>query len=220
MGNDNHAMKKSILIFIPIGLLPFAILLFFDTRLWLTARDLIPPDFYFIAKLITNWGLYVFYAIFAAIFVSSFIEKNQKLTGLCLAYLKAQLIVSFAVVRILKIVLGRARPGHGADFTFFSLNSRYNAFPSGHAADAFISGVFLYYLLRQSKYTNYRFLPLIYAFLIAVSRVFVSAHYPSDVAAGMFIGILGAWFFVSRLPDTDTPEKWPPRHKDTKQNCS
>ena len=219
-GNNNHAMKKSILIFIPIGLLPFAILLFFDTRLWLTARGLIPPDFYFIAKLITNWGLYVFYAIFAAIFVSSFIEKNQKLTGLCLAYLKAQLIVSFAVVRILKIVLGRARPGHGADFTFFSLNSRYNAFPSGHAADAFISGVFLYYLLRQSKYTNYRFLPLIYAFLIAVSRVFVSAHYPSDVAAGMFIGILGAWFFVSRLPDTDTPEKWPPRHKDTKQNCS
>ena len=200
-GNNNHAMKKSILIFIPIGLLPFAILLFFDTRLWLTARDLIPPDFYFIAKLITNWGLYVFYAIFAAIFVSSFIEKNQKLTGLCLAYLKAQLIVSFAVVRILKIVLGRARPGHGADFTFFSLNSRYNSFPSGHATDAFVSGVFLYLLLKQTKYTHYRFLPLIYAFLIAVSRVFVSAHYPSDVAAGMFIGILGAWFFVSRLPD-------------------
>ena len=198
-GNNNHAMKKSILIFIPIGLLPFAILLFFDTRLWLTARDLIPPDFYFIAKLITNWGLYVFYAIFAAIFVSSFIEKKQKLTGLCLAYLKAQLIVSFAVVRILKIVLGRARPGHGTEFTLFSLNSSYNSLPSGHAADAFVSGVFLYYLLRQSKYTNYRFLPLIYAFLIAVSRVFVSAHYPSDVSAGMAIGILGAWFFVSRL---------------------
>ena len=218
-GNNNHAMKKSILIFIPIGLLPFAILLFFDTRLWLTARDLIPPDFYFIAKLITNWGLYVFYAIFAAIFVSSFIEKNQKLTGLCLAYLKAQLIVSFAVVRILKIVLGRARPGHGTEFTLFSLNSSYNSLPSGHAADAFVSGVFLYYLLRQSKYTNYRFLPLIYAFLIAVSRVFVSAHYPSDVAAGMAIGILGAWFFVSRLPNPDKPQKWPPRHKDTKQNC-
>jgi undecaprenyl-diphosphatase len=201
MENNNHAMKKNILVFIPIVLLPFVILLIFDTRLWLTARNLIPPDYYFIAQLITNWGLFIFYAIFAALFVYSFIGKNRQLTGLCLAYLKAQLIVSFAVVRILKIVLGRARPGHGADFTFFSLNSRYNAFPSGHAADAFVSGVFLYYLLRQSKCTNYRFLPLIYAFLIAVSRVFVSAHYPSDVAAGMFIGILGAWFFVSRLSD-------------------
>ena len=206
MGKINPAMKKNILIFIPIVWLPVVILFIFDTRLWLAARDIVPPDYYFIAKLITNWGLYLFYAIFTALFVYSFSGKNRKLTGLCLAYLKAQLIVSFAVVRILKIVLGRARPGHGADFTFFSLNSHYNAFPSGHSADAFVSGVFLYFLLKQSNYAGCRFLPLIFAFLIAVSRVFVSAHYPSDVAAGMFIGILGAWFFVSRLPNPDKPE--------------
>jgi len=57
---------------------------------------------------------------------------------------------------------------------------------------------FLFYLLKQTKYAGCRFLPLIYAFLIAISRVFVSSHYPSDVAAGMAIGILGAWFFISR----------------------
>jgi undecaprenyl-diphosphatase len=207
MGNNNHAMKKDILIFIPIVLLLFVILFIFDTRLWLTVRDLTPPDYYFIPQLVTNWGLYLFYAVFAALFVYSFAKKNRNLTQLCLAYLKAQLIVSFAVVRILKIVLGRARPGHGAEFTLFSLNYRYNSMPSGHAADAFVSGVFLYYLLKQSKYAGGRFLPLIYALLIAVSRVFVSAHYPSDVAAGMFIGILGAWFFVSRLPKPDKPGK-------------
>ncbi len=201
MGNNNNTIKKNLLIFIPIGLLPLIILFIFDTPLWLAARGLITPDYYFIVKLITNRGLYLFYAIFAALLVYSFIRKNRRLTGLCLAYLKAQLIVSFAAVRFLKIVLGRARPGHGADFTFFSLNSRYNAFPSGHSADAFVSGVFLYYLLRQSKYAGSRFLPLIYAFLIAVSRVFAGAHYPSDVAGGMAIGIMGAWFFISRLKD-------------------
>ncbi|MDX2502381.1 MAG: hypothetical protein QNL14_18010 [Deltaproteobacteria bacterium] len=26
----------------------------------------------------------------------------------------------------------------------------------------------------------------------------MSSHYPSDVAAGMAIGIMGAWFFISR----------------------
>jgi len=207
MGNNNHAMKKKLLIFIPIILLLFVILFIFDTRLWLTARNLIPPNYYFIAQLITNWGLYIFYAIFVALFVYSFIRKNRKLTNFCLAYLKVQLIFSFAVVRFLKIVIGRARPGHGTEFTLFSLDSSYNSLPSGHSADAFVSGVFLYYLLRHSKCANYRSLPLIYAFLIAVSRVFVSAHYPSDVAAGMFIGILGAWFFVSRLPNPDKPEK-------------
>ena len=129
MENNNHAMKKNLLIFIPITLVLFVILFIFDTRLWLAARDLIPPDYYFIAHLITNWGLVIFYAVFVALFVYSFIGKNRKLTGLCLTYLKAQLIVSFAVVRILKIVLGRARPGHGTEFTLFSLNSRYNSLP-------------------------------------------------------------------------------------------
>jgi len=194
-------MKKRRLIFIPIGLLPVAVLFIFDTRLWLAARDLIPPDYYFIAQLITNWGLYLFYAIFLALFITSFAKKNRKLTHLCLAYFKAQLIVSFAAVRFLKIVLGRARPGDGTEFTLFSLNSRFNSFPSGHATDAFVSGLFLYYLLKRSKYADWRFLPLIYAFCIGVSRVLVSAHYPSDVAGGMAIGIMGAWFFLYRLND-------------------
>jgi undecaprenyl-diphosphatase len=204
---NKHSVKIKSLISIPIVLLPIIILFFYDTPIWQAARDLTPPDYYFIPQLVTNWGLYLFYTVFAALFVYSFAKKKRNLTQLCLAYLKTQLIVSFAVVRILKIVLGRARPGHGTDFTLFSLNDRFNSMPSGHAADAFVSGVFLYYLLRQSKSTHYRFLPLIYALLIAVSRVFVSAHYPSDVAAGMFIGILGAWFFVSRLPKPDKPGK-------------
>ena len=195
------AVKRKAVIFIPVVLFAIIILLFIDTRLWLFARDLISPDYYFIAKLITKWGTYFFYVIFTALLIYSLIGKNRKLTGLCLAYVKAQLIFSFAVVRILKIVLGRARPGNDAEFIFFSLNSRYNSFPSGHSADAFVSGVFLYYLLKQSKYAGCRFLPLIYAFFIAVSRVFVSAHYPSDVAAGMAIGIMGAWVFISRLKE-------------------
>lgn len=196
---DNDKMKKNMVILIPVVLSAIIILFVFDTPVWIAARDLVAPDYTFIAKLVTNWGLYLFYAIFATLFVFSLIRSNPRLTSLCLAYLKAQLIFSFAVVRFLKIILGRARPGNGADFTFFSLSSRYNAFPSGHSADAFVSGVFLYYLLRQSRYAGSRFLPLIYAFLIAASRVFVSAHYPSDVAAGMVIGIMGAWFFISRV---------------------
>jgi membrane-associated phospholipid phosphatase len=201
MGRINSVMKKSILIFIPILWLPVVILFIFDKRLWLTARDIVPPDYFFVAELITDWGLYLFYAIFTALFLYSIIRKNRKLTGRCLAYLKTQLIFSFAVVRILKILCGRARPGYGTDFTFFSLEFRYNAFPSGHSADAIVSGIFLYYLLNQSKYAGWRFLPLVYAFCIALSRVLVSAHYPSDVAGGLAIGIMGAWFFISRLEE-------------------
>ena len=156
-------------------------------------------DFYYPTDLLTNWGLFLFYFIFAGLLIFALVRRNRSLINLCGAYLLAQLVFSLGVVRLLKIVLGRARPGHGSEFTFFSTHFRYNSFPSGHSADAFVSGVFLYYLLKHSKYSGCRFFPLIYALLIALSRVFISSHYPSDVAAGMAIGIMGAWFFISRL---------------------
>ncbi len=206
------AVKKQRLILIPIVVLPIIILFFFDTRIWLAARNLVSRDpYYNITDLITTKGLYLFYAAFIALFVYGLIKKNKKLTGLLAAYIKTQLIIAFALVRILKIILGRARPEHGSEFTFFSFAFRYNSFPSGHSADAFISGVFLFYLLKHSKYSACRFLPLIYAFLIAISRVFLSSHYPSDVAAGMVIGILGAWFYISRLNDQKHHLNWRPK---------
>ena len=189
-------MKKIFFILAALSIIIF--LFFFDIPIWQAARNLVEPDYLYIAKLITNWGLYLFYAVFAGFWIYALIRKNRRLINVGLAYLKAQIIFSLVVVRIIKVVLGRARPGYGSGFAFFETSYKYNAFPSGHAADAFVSGVFLYYLLKQTKYAGFRFLPLIYAFLIAISRVFVSAHHPSDVAAGITIGILGAWFFIYR----------------------
>jgi len=198
-GENNNSVKRYLLVFILISVSGIIILFFFDTRIWLAARNLVSREpYYSITDLITDNGLYLFYAAFIALFAYALIKKNKRLIGLLLAYIKAQLIFALALVRILKIILGRARPEHGSEFTFFNFAFRYNSFPSGHSADAFVSGVFLFYLLKHSKYSACRFLPLIYAFLIAISRVFISSHYPSDVVAGMVIGILGAWFFISR----------------------
>ncbi len=199
MQNENKNWGKwKNAIFILLALVSIPILFPFDESLWLAARDLVEPDYYNFSKLVTKWGLYLFYAIFAGLWVYALIRKNRKFIHIGLAYLKAQLVFSLVVVRLLKIFFGRIRPGHGSGFTFFGMSGNYNSFPSGHSADAFVSGVFLYYLLKQTQYARFRFLPLIYAFLIGISRVFVSAHFPSDVVAGMIIGILGAWFFISR----------------------
>lgn len=201
-GENNQAVNKHILISIPIVVLSISALFFFDNRIWLAARDLVSRQpYYYITDFITDNGLFLFYAAFVIIFANALIKKNKKLTWLLVAYIKAQLIFSFALVRIIKIIVGRARPGRDPEFTFFSFAFRHNSFPSGHSADAFVSGVFLFYLLKHSKYSACRYLPLIYAFLIAISRVFISSHYPSDVLAGMLIGILGAWFFISRSSD-------------------
>jgi undecaprenyl-diphosphatase len=177
-----------------------------DAGLLALFQGWLADDYNFIVRLISNRGLYLFYAAFGVLLINSIVRKNKHLTGFCLAYLTSQLIFAFGLVRLLKISLGRLRPAYGSDFTFFSFNARYNSFPSGHAADAFVSGVFLYYLLKHSRYPQSRFIPLIYASAIAISRIFVNAHHPSDVAAGTAIGVLGAGFFIAKLKNrTSSP---------------
>ncbi|MGD9023003.1 MAG: phosphatase PAP2 family protein [Deltaproteobacteria bacterium] len=183
--------------FIALAFLSLAVLILFpfDVQIGMSVRDVVPDTWDDSLNFASNWGLYVFYASFAALMIYSLARKKKRLTSICIAYLKAQIIFAFLTVRVLKILLGRARPLYGTEFTFFSFDSGYNAFPSGHAADAFVSGVFLYCLLRNSWY---RFLPIAYALFMAWLRMAVSVHHPSDVVAGMAIGIIGARYMLRR----------------------
>jgi undecaprenyl-diphosphatase len=69
--------------------------------------------------------------------------------------------------------------------------------PSGHAATSFAAAVILTYLWPRSA-------PFFFllATAIAVSRVYVGVHYPSDVLAGAALGVaVGlAWVAALRLP--------------------
>ena len=200
-GETKDVTTRNHLVFLASSLLVVVVLYFIDIPLWQAARALVEPNYLVIPEWLSDWGLYIYYALFAAVLLYGFIKKNTTFINIGLAYVKAQLIFSLLTVRLLKILIGRPRPGKGFDYQFLATSYSHNSFPSGHSADALVSGVFLFYLLKRSEYANYRYLPLIYAFMIAASRVFVSSHYPSDVAAGMAIGILGAWVFISRLPD-------------------
>ena len=190
-----------ILISILIALSLIIVLFFFDKSILNWMQSVMGRENFDLAELFSENGLTLFYAVFAVLFVYSIVRKNKKWIRLCLTYLMTQLIFSFGIVRVSKIVFGRERPKYGADFYFFELDYNYSSFPSGHASDAFVSGVFLYYILKNSRYPASCYLPLLYALLIGISRILINVHHPSDVAAGMAIGIFGAWLFISRLPN-------------------
>ena len=92
----------------------------------------------------------------------------------------------------LKYLLGRFRPIMLFDHNlyglhFFSSEWALNSTPSGHTLRAFTILTALSMLYRRFTAV---FISI--ALLIGVSRVVVTAHYPSDVVFGAFIGIFTA----------------------------
>ncbi len=105
-------------------------------------------------------------------------------------------IATGLIVRVFKILVGRARPGaHLGSLAFVgpSLASGYHSFPSGHAASAFF---FAHYLSRWTPRLSLFWYAL--AGLIALTRVIDQAHFPSDILAGALIGIAVAVFALRR----------------------
>src|SRR5262249_45846666 len=104
----------------------------------------------------------------------------------------------------LKRLIGRARPlveGAADPFLYRPLgwSVEYAGMPSGHAIDAFAIAAAVGALWPRAR-------PLLwsYAVVIAVSRVVLTAHFPSDVMAGAVVGVVGAllvrdWFAARGL---------------------
>jgi undecaprenyl-diphosphatase len=64
------------------------------------------------------------------------------------------------------------------------------SFPSNHALNNFAGAVFLLRL-----YPQYRWIFLITATLVSISRIYLGVHYPSDVLGGAMIGAAFGYFF-------------------------
>ena len=96
------------------------------------------------------------------------------------------------VFTIAKRLVGRARPfveGSADPLVYRPLgwSVEYASLPSGHAVDAFAAAMAIGLLWPRMR-------PLMwtYAVVIAVSRVVLTAHFPSDVMVGAIVGVVGA----------------------------
>jgi membrane-associated phospholipid phosphatase len=91
---------------------------------------------------------------------------------------------------VLKFICGRARPQlwfdhHIYGFSFFHFSAAYQSFPSGHAACALGAGLALTVILPR-----FRAWWVSGTLLIALTRVLLTVHYLSDVAAATALAFL------------------------------
>jgi membrane-associated phospholipid phosphatase len=124
--------------------------------------------------------------------------------GMRLQFLFFAVLIPLLVGEALKWMVGRGRPfvgGEANSFNFvpFAGTGAYASFPSAHAITAFALAFAV-----TAVWPRARFAMVVYALLIAASRLLLLSHHPSDVVAGALIGVVGAmsvryWFAARRV---------------------
>jgi undecaprenyl-diphosphatase len=165
-------------------------------------------------RILTDFGkdAYVLWSLAAALVLIALIAPgargNSRLLllgfGVRLQFVFLAVLVPVLAGFVVKWIVGRGRPfvgGQANAFAFqpFNGSEAYASLPSSHAVAAFALAFAV-----AAVWPRLRIAMIVYALLIAGSRLLLLAHHPSDVVAGALIGVVGAmliryWFAARRL---------------------
>lgn len=137
---------------------------------------------------VKNW--YLVYIIFWFIMI---IKGNKKIRTAAVMILFLIAVSDQFSSQLLKHLVSRLRPCHiFSDLNLLMGCKNSFSFPSSHAVNNFAAAFFL-----SSFFLKYKRVLYLIAVLIAVSRVYVGVHYPSDVIAGAVFGVfIGYLFYI------------------------
>ena len=111
--------------------------------------------------------------------------KSTRKTGLALFI---GLVINALIVNVwLKNMVGRIRPYEVVGGLKCLIPEPVDpSFPSGHASHAFVAVAVIWIMMSK----KYGIIALVISALMAWSRLYLGVHYPSDVIAGILIGIV------------------------------
>jgi len=126
--------------------------------------------------------------------ISRFLRENKFQMAFGNATLA--IIIAMFVTGLLKISFGRMRPNMFealgiTEFRPFSLSNTFHSFPSGHTAAALALLVSLGIVFPKCRIITWTL-----SVLVAISRIAIGSHWPSDVVFGALIGTLSAYFVI------------------------
>jgi undecaprenyl-diphosphatase len=106
--------------------------------------------------------------------------------------------VQSTLTSIIKLISGRPRPEEiDTMIAFYGPGHGYKSFPSGHASFAFMLAT-----VAAAYFPRWRWVAYGAATFIALGRVILDKHFPSDAIFGALIGYVTAYLFL---------QIWPPR---------
>ena len=137
---------------------------------------------------VNNW--YITYAILLGIsFFKGGIKGKLAVLGIVLLIITTDQ----TGYKLLKEYFARPRPCNILTDVITPLGCTGSySFPSNHALNNFAAAIFFYRLFPKLKWVLF-----IGASLVAISRVYLGLHYPSDILGGAVIGLAFGYLFAS-----------------------
>lgn len=157
--------------------------------LWIQEHLRIEPLNHLISHY-TNLGeAGILWIVIALVFL--LFPKTRKAGALSLA---AMLICYLGNDLILKNLVERTRPFLAVEGLVALIEHPASfSFPSGHACSSFAAAATWAQTLEGRWARAAKVLLMQLALLMALSRLYVGVHYPTDVLTGSLLGILGSW---------------------------
>jgi len=173
----------------------------FDTQVMLFFQNVLRTSFLNPIMVFLSYIGYVS-TIWIIISIVLIIRKETRKAGI---FTLATMLICYAFNDlIIKGLIDRARPYETIPaLTLLTFVPGSSSFPSGHACSSFAASLILTKFLGKKGALFY-----ILAVLIAISRIYVGAHYLSDVVVGSIVGTTGAFivFLLARNIGLITPD--------------
>ena len=142
--------------------------------------------FFSIITSVNNW--YIAYLILIGI---AFFKGGAKGKIAVISLIFLIIITDQTGYRLLKELFERVRPCNALPDALTPVGCAGGySFPSNHALNNFAAAVFLLKL-----FPRYKWIFLVTATLISISRIYLGVHYPSDVLGGAVIGAIFGYLF-------------------------
>lgn len=161
----------------------------FEIEILNKIRENISPFFESIFKFITNFGGQEI--LILAIVIIYFVFSKK--LGQRIAF---AIFTSLLVNNSLKVIIDRVRPFNHSKATYtltedVTSNATGQSFPSGHAQNSAVSYGSIFFTYKKNYLT---IIGIVLIVLVALSRVMLGVHYPTDVIVGIILGLVLAYF--------------------------